>query len=76
LLLQFGQCALGSARNSQSFVFRNGRQDVDRQSIRIRAVTGDEFDAGVHQRRREFDVTRKTIELGDNQGGSVFLARL
>ena len=60
----------------QRFVLGDGRQDVDREAVRLREVDGVKLDACFHQVRDEGHVARQAIQLGDDQGRAVQATQL
>jgi hypothetical protein len=55
-------------------MLRHGGQDVDSQLVGEWHVHGHKFDAGLHERRDEGQVTGQAVELGDNELGLVSFA--
>jgi hypothetical protein len=54
----------------------DGRQNVNRQLVRVRVIDGDKLHARVHERRDECQIAGETIELGDHEPGAMLSASL
>ena len=55
------ESSLGSCSDHLSFVLGNRCENMQRQACRMRAVDGDELDAGIHQRGDEGQISREAI---------------
>ena len=47
----------------------HGRKNMDGQLVRVRVIYGDEFDAQLHQRRDESEITGQPIQFRNDQLG-------
>ena len=45
----------------------NSRENMHRQTVRLREVASDEVHASLHQRANEMHVAGETVQLGDHQ---------
>src|SRR5205807_1715266 len=57
-----------------AFVLRDGGQNVDGQTGRVRHIHRDEVGGRLHQARDEMYVSGETVQFGNNERGSGSLA--
>jgi hypothetical protein len=65
---------LGALGYHRALVLGDGSKDVQREPRGVRVIDGDELDARVHERGDESQVTRKPVELRDDELGLELLA--
>jgi hypothetical protein len=59
-----GQRGLGALRDCLRLMLGDGREDMDREAVRLRKVDGYELHAAFHQRRHEMDVSGQPFGHG------------
>jgi hypothetical protein len=70
-----GQRGLGPLGNHLGLVLGDGRENVDRQSVRLRKIDGHEIDFAFHEAADEMHIASKTVELGNDELRPVQPAR-
>ena len=66
-LLSRGERRLGARRDHFSLVLGHCHENMNGQLVGVRVVGGHELDARFHEAGNEVDVTRKPIQLGNNE---------
>jgi|GEM_PF-3413961 len=68
------QCSLRPLADHLTFVFGNGSEQMQSETVGMRHVTREEVYAAIHQVRYKCDIARQPVQLGDHEGSTVQLA--
>jgi len=69
-----GEGILGTGANGFALMLGNGGKNVQGQSVRVGHVACYKIHAAIHQVGNKGDVTRQTVEFGDDQAGAFLPA--
>ena len=60
------ECYASSLANASRFVLCDRSKNVQSQSVCMRIIAGEKFDARIHQTSEKLDIARQPVKLGDD----------